>query len=62
MDLNVKMDNVKLNAEQSVDFLGVMFDHKFLRILLEIQLITPNTLHQIIILLEVNNIGYQIKP
>ena len=28
MDLNIKMDNVKLNAEQSVDFLGVMFDHK----------------------------------
>ena len=28
MDSNTKMDNVKLKAEKSVKFLGVIFDHK----------------------------------
>ena len=28
MDFNIKMDNMKLKAEKSVKFLGVLFDHK----------------------------------
>ena len=57
------MDNVKLKAEKSVKFLGVIFDHKLaFEEHTRDKINKPDTLHQIIILLEVKTIGFQIKP
>ena len=57
------MDNVKLKAEKSVKFLGVIFDHKLtFEEHTRDKINKPDTLHQITILLEVKTIGLQIKP
>ena len=63
MDCNIKMDNIKLKAEKSAKFPGVIFDYKLtFEDHIKEKLITPNMLHQTIILSEANNIVFQIKP
>ena len=54
MDFNIKMDSIKLKAVKSVKFLGVIFDYKLM--------FENHVRDKIIILLEVNNIGFQKKP